>query len=581
MSFFAGIEMPTDSSLTKTILDGSPIDTFRNVLWEYQDEVYVTNGLQSSKFINTCQGTSEVALLEGELSEGTNYFAAYPYKMVTSSFTSGFTINLPSEQTYCKDGIESESFPMVAQSNDGVFNFKNLCGIFVLQLTGDKTISSITFSGKDVSGNAIPVAGCGSVSLDYLISPSLSIENSSITSVTLKSSEGVCLNTSLPTSFHIVLPVGTYNTFMLVIKATDGSIMTVNSEKSLEIKRSNRTTAANLSYTGVINYHDLNEFGETANSYIVSQSGNYKFKSVKGCSTESVGNISSVEVLWESFGTSITPNIGDLISDVSYSDGYIQFSTSSTFREGNAVLAAKDASGTILWSWHIWMTDQPEDQIYTNNAGTMMDRNLGATSATPGDIGALGLLYQWGRKDPFIGSSSIENSIEAKSTITWPSPIESSASSGTITYATKNPTTFITSNDLNYDWYYTGDSNTDNLRWQSEKTIHDPCPSGWRVPDGGTNSIWDKSGILVDGAFNDTYKGVLFPNYTSTAWYPSSGYLDYYSGILKTVGTAGYYWSTTIIHDHEGVCFGFVPGYLGITYYRNLAYGMSVRCIRK
>ena len=39
MSFFAGIEMPTDSSLTKTILDGSPIDTFRNVLWEYQEEV--------------------------------------------------------------------------------------------------------------------------------------------------------------------------------------------------------------------------------------------------------------------------------------------------------------------------------------------------------------------------------------------------------------------------------------------------------------------------------------------------------------------------------------------------------------
>ena len=36
----------------------------------------------------------------------------------------------------------------------------------------------------------------------------------------------------------------------------------------------------------------------------------------------------------------------------------------------------------------------------------MMDRNLGATSATPGNVGSLGLLYQWGRKDPFLGSSS-------------------------------------------------------------------------------------------------------------------------------------------------------------------------------
>ena len=29
--------------------------------------------------------------------------------------------------------------------------------------------------------------------------------------------------------------------------------------------------------------------------------------------------------------------------------------------------------------------------------------NLSATSATPGDVGALRLLHQWGRKDPFMG----------------------------------------------------------------------------------------------------------------------------------------------------------------------------------
>ena len=27
---------------------------------------------------------------------------------------------------------------------------------------------------------------------------------------------------------------------------------------------------------------------------------------------------------------------------------------------------------------------------------------MGAVSATPGDAGAIGLLYQWGRKDPFV-----------------------------------------------------------------------------------------------------------------------------------------------------------------------------------
>ena len=119
-----------------------------------------------------------------------------------------------------------------------------------------------------------------------------------------------------------------------------------------------------------------------------------------------------------------------------------------------------------------------------------MDRNLGATSATPGDVGALGLLYQWGRKDPFLGSSSISSNTEAMSTITWPSAVESNNSTGTIDYATANPTTFITYNGKNHDWYYTGDSSTDDTRWQSSKTIYDPCPAGWRVPDGGGSGVW-------------------------------------------------------------------------------------------
>jgi uncharacterized protein YjdB len=138
-------------------------------------------------------------------------------------------------------------------------------------------------------------------------------------------------------------------------------------------------------------YFDLSLSG-TANSYIVSQKGAYKFKAVKGNSSESVGAVSSAEVLWETFGTDVTPNVGDLVKNVSYKDGEVTFYTAETFREGNAVIAAKDASGNILWSWHIWLTDEPQVQEYYNNAGTMMDRNLGAASATPGDVGALGLL---------------------------------------------------------------------------------------------------------------------------------------------------------------------------------------------
>jgi hypothetical protein len=98
----------------------------------------------------------------------------------------------------------------------------------------------------------------------------------------------------------------------------------------------------------------------------------------------------------------------------------------------------------------------------------MMDRNLGATSAKPGDASALGLLYQWGRKDPFLGSTSISEDIEAASTLKWPDPVASTKETGTIAYSVSHPTTFITTREENYDWYYTGEFSTDNTRWQEE-----------------------------------------------------------------------------------------------------------------
>ena len=136
---------------------------------------------------------------------------------------------------------------------------------------------------------------------------------------------------------------------------------------------------------------DKTTFASPANCYIVTTADTYAFKAVKGNSSESVGNIASVEVLWESFGTHNTPKVGELVKNVSYSNGEITFT--ATHMKGNAVVAAKDALGEILWSWHIWLTDQPQEQEYYNNAGIMMDRNLGATSATPGYVGSLGLLY--------------------------------------------------------------------------------------------------------------------------------------------------------------------------------------------
>lgn len=325
----------------------------------------------------------------------------------------------------------------------------------------------------------------------------------------------------------------------------------------------------------------------SANCYIISEVGLYKFKPVKGNSNESVGSVASAAILWETFGTDVTLVPGDLISALCYKDGYLSFQTAETFREGNAVIAAKDADGNILWSWHIWLTDQPQKHVYNNNAGTMMDRNLGATSATPGDVGAFGLLYQWGRKDPFLGASSISNSTFAKSTITWPSSVSSDSSSGTIEYATANPTTFIAYNKNNKDWYYTGDNTTDNTRWTTSdkaKSIYDPCPAGWRVPDGGKDGVWSKAGF-DDPIYDITNTGMSFNiSSPSTTWYPYTGYRSF--GGVDFFDSIGFYWTASPIDYHEYSYHAYYmalleDGDIGVSSYGIRANGASVRCLQE
>ena len=338
-------------------------------------------------------------------------------------------------------------------------------------------------------------------------------------------------------------------------------------------------------------FHSISQrttFTCPANCYIVTKAGEYAFKAVMGNSSESVGSVASAEVLWETFGTDVAPAVGDLISSVSYKDGKIVFKT--TDKKGNAVIAAKDADDNILWSWHIWLTDQPEEQVYYNNAGTMMDRNLGATSATPGDVGALGLLYQWGRKDPFLGSSSISDANEAKSTITWPSAVESDSSTGTIAYATAHPTTFIGANTSNYDWFYTGSESTENTRWttlESNKSIYDPCPVGWRVPDGGENGVWSKalgSSSESTKVFDDIDKGMNFYfGSASTIWYPASGYRESGGGYLDRLGSRGCYWSASPITNNYRAydLYFFLNGHVDPSDDQARAYGISVRCVKE
>ena len=130
----------------------------------------------------------------------------------------------------------------------------------------------------------------------------------------------------------------------------------------------------------------------TANCYVVSAPGQYSFSLVYGNAIKNgVANTSAyvtansgsniLSTFINHIGNGITDpyiakNAGciparaelvwqdalDLVTDIKYNNtgnGNISFKVDKdNIRQGNAVIAIKDASGTVLWSWHIWVTDE-------------------------------------------------------------------------------------------------------------------------------------------------------------------------------------------------------------------------------
>ena len=603
-NLYASIE-PVNT--TKTVMDDN-----NNVLWSDGDKLVAfmktTLGVKyqiMEQFVGTTTGGfsklnesgNEDDLESGQ--ELDHNVVLYPHsydvwcmKNDDNVPTQSYRLNvmLPEAQSYEENTFGVGTFPMIAVSPDNKLTFRNICGGLKLQFKGVDKIKSIKLEGlggEKISGKSTVVGYVdGSAPVITMAS-----DDESYSHVILDCGEGVQLSETTPTTFIIAVPPMEFASGLkITVTDTDGLSRTLKNSSSNTIKRSSLLTFPVITYEPetpdpepVPESVNLSEEG-TANSYIVSSAGLYKFSTVKGNSRESVGTVASAEVLWETFGTDVTPNIGDLVKNAVYSDGYITFQTADTFKDGNAVIAAKDASGTILWSWHIWLTDEPEGQVYYNNAGTMMDRNLGATSATPGDVEALGLFYQWGRKDPFLGLSSISEAVEAISTITWPSAEKSNAIYGTIEYATANPTTFITSNDSNYDWYYTGSDSTDNTRWttsETKKSIYDPCPVGWRVPDGGKDGVWSRAGF-EDTTYDSTNQGISFSiSSPSTTWYPGSIYRHRNSGSLNHISCKGFYWSASPYKRAAHYLLFNRDGSVNPSYYDYRAYGSFVRCARE
>lgn len=318
---------------------------------------------------------------------------------------------------------------------------------------------------------------------------------------------------------------------------------------------------------------------ENANCYIINESGLYKFKVYKGNSEDLVVGGHHAEILWET-ACSLDPlEPRSIIKGVSFDaeSNYLCFQTPNPLKPGNALLAVLDANETILWSWHIWIPETPVTEVSEARFATkqaVMSRNLGAlvdaTVEAGADSRSFGLLYQFGRKDPFPGLGVTDGdtpvAIAGTSITTQEGPI-------TIQESIKHPT--LVSYKAKGDWQSDGDPSS--LWEQTAKTVYDPCPPGYRLPARDKNGTDTWSGTTVSGKdfFAEYPEKAVFK--LGALVFPLAGELSTDTGLWTAGGTATVIWSN---HYDSGT----VNGYgFDSAEYRNhgvvRSTGGSLRCV--
>ncbi len=283
--------------------------------------------------------------------------------------------------------------------------------------------------------------------------------------------------------------------------------------------------------------------------------------------------------------------------------------------KGDALVALKNSSGVILWSWHLWVTDYDPDVEMTPVSGTyvypvaggalhrysgtiwgagkayenafIMDRNLGAKASEGAINDTRGAYYQFGRKDPFPDGAPVS----------W-------AAAGTtenITKSVHNPTTYYTYDSNNWTKYEAktyplgatdviwndpkliGGTGHGSDNCESDKSIYDPCPPGWRVP---SISAWQG---LTSEWFSSPAGRYLYPGGNSASgrvWYPAAGFRQHNGAQMQQVNTLGGYWSGDW-HTYSaslGQSFFFTSTEVRVSYhtmwYNARSLGFPTRCVR-
>jgi len=238
-------------------------------------------------------------------------------------------------------------------------------------------------------------------------------------------------------------------------------------------------------------------------------------------------------------GKDLAPN-GTVAGQMQYWNG----SAWVTVAPGNTGHVLTFISGVPTWK----PTEGKTDVQNPTTGKIWMDRNLGATQVATSstDAASYGDLYQWGR-----GADGHQ--------------IRTSGTTSNLS-STDAPghANFILPPDSPYDWRSPQNTNL----WQGVSGVNNPCPAGYRIPTDteldAERASWSSQNAA--GAFASPLK------------LPVAGLRYYSNGSLGSVGSSGYYWSSTVSSTSSRLLNFFSA--FAVMDALNRAYGGSVRCLK-
>jgi uncharacterized protein (TIGR02145 family) len=109
--------------------------------------------------------------------------------------------------------------------------------------------------------------------------------------------------------------------------------------------------------------------------------------------------------------------------------------------------------------------------------------------------------------------------------------------------------------------------------------VYDPCPPGFKMPNGNTFTYFSTSNIV--GSFNNGWYFKRNAEDTTGVFFPASGYRYYSDGSLYHVGSYGFVWLSSANGRSYAYCLSFGSNNVNPQYDTTRANGYSVRPVQE